>query len=155
LLIIHEKIPVAKSTRHTKFLDEHVFESSKNTREARLMMEKEYGTEVVKEFNSIWRLYFSVFTGKAVKRLQGRSQQLAAQKFRIMNKADAEVALKTWFGAELPNSLFSQLFHAKFEQLVALEKGVGDDVASSALATIEPDSFFATTLARVDKALAA
>jgi hypothetical protein len=119
------------------------------------MTEKEYATEVVKEFNSIWRLYFSVFTGKAVKRLQGRSQQLAAQKFRIMNKADADVALKTWFGAELPNSLFSQLFHAKFEQLVALEKGVGDDVASSALATIEPDSFFATTLARVDKALAA
>jgi hypothetical protein len=89
---------VAKSTRHTKFFDEHVFESSKNTREARLMTEKEYATEVVKEFNSIWRLYFSVFTGKAVKRLQGRSQQLAAQKFRIMNKADADVALKTWFG---------------------------------------------------------
>jgi hypothetical protein len=129
----------------TELLDEHIFESSKAARDARLQIEKSFLTEMVSDMNTLWRLYFNMFIGKQMKRFKERREQLAAQKLIIASKQDADVAIRQWFDTQSDQTLFGQMFKAKYSQLVAIEDALGNGLEASALATIEPDSFFATT----------
>jgi hypothetical protein len=129
----------------TELLDEHVFEASKSAREARMQIEKQFVVDLLKDVHAIWRLYLNMFTGKQAKRFNERREQLAAQKFVVSNKGDAEIAIAQWFSNSTDISLFSQMFKAKFSQLLAIESLLGRGPDAAALATIEPDSFFATT----------
>lgn len=129
----------------TELLDEHIFESSKAARDARLQIEKKFVTELLSDVNTLWRLYFNMMIGKLAKRFKERREQLAAQRFVIAGKQDADVAIRQWFQAQADATLFGQMFRAKYEQLVAIENALGTGLEASALATIEPDSFFATT----------
>lgn len=129
----------------TELLNEHVFESSADARAARLKIEKQFLEDLIKDMNAIFRAYFSLFTGKWSKRFEERRAQLDAQKFVIMRKSDADIALKRWFQDQDTKTLYGEMFKAKVEQLAEVEMVLDKRPEETAIATIEPDSFFATT----------
>jgi hypothetical protein len=63
----------------------------------------------------------------------------------VNDKTDADIALKKWSATFENGSYFSQLFMAKYDQLIILESTMSSDQGSPVLVTIEPDSLFAIT----------
>jgi hypothetical protein len=129
----------------TELLDQHVFVSSETERDARLKIDKQYLADFIKDANAIWRIYLNLFTGVLLKRMREYRERIAAHKFIIRNKDDADIALHSWFASPIQADHFARLFNAKYAQLVSIENEINNGPATSALATIEPDSFFATT----------
>ena len=129
----------------TELLEQHLFVSSEHEREARLKVDKQYLSDMLKDAHTVWRIYFNLFTGVLLKRMREYRERLAAQKFVIRNRDDADIALKSWVASPIEADHFGRLFNAKYAQLVAIENEIGNAPDTSALVTIEPDSFFATT----------
>lgn len=129
----------------TELLNEHVFETSADARAARLRIEKQFVDEVVKDTSAILKTYLRMFTGRWSRRFEERRAQLHAQMFVIAKKADADIALKRWFHDLEAKTLYGQMYQAKVEQLAQVEAVLDKRPEETAIATIEPDSFFATT----------
>lgn len=129
----------------TELLNEHIFEACTPAREARLQIEKSFVDDMLKDLSSMWRPYYQFFSGQQAKILQRKRERLQAQKFVITGKCDADIALKQWFSDPTKTSLFRQMFQSKYDQLFAVEALLSNAPEAAALASIEPDSFFATT----------
>jgi hypothetical protein len=129
----------------TELLSEHVFIISKESRERDVTIQKEHLQEIIKDLNTIWKAYFKLITGKMEEQIQRRKERSAAGKFIIDSRNDAEIALEKWFGDESQDDARATIFRAKFAQLEKLEAKLGADATTTAIATIESDSFFATT----------
>lgn len=137
----HKKI----CTELTELLEEQLFVTSKDYRERIVVIEKEYIQEMLKDFNAVPRIYFGMFTGYLQKQMQRKRERSDAGKFIIDSKRDANIALEKWFFDEDTNEARSTIFRAKFAQLEELDEQLGAEASASAIATIESDSFFATT----------
>jgi hypothetical protein len=72
-------------------------------------------------------------------------ETMEAFSYNIENAAHAEMALNKFLSSHSENSMVRSIFEAKWIQLKALEAEMGTDVQASALATIQPGSFFGMT----------
>jgi len=129
----------------TELLSEHVFNVSKEAREREVTIQKEHVQEIIKDLNTIWRAYFKALTGQMQRQIERRKERSEAGKFIIDSKCDAVIALEKWFSNEDEDDARATIFRAKFSQLEELEGKLGADAGTTAIATIESDSFFATT----------
>lgn len=93
----------------------------------------------------ILRTYLYLFTGQIKKQIERRLLLSRAMFIQINSKADAEIALKSIWGTTQEDDIRKRMFLAKIDQMEALEDLLGSGIEAAALATIEPDSFFAMT----------
>lgn len=129
----------------TELLRDQLFLTSKEVQNKILQINKEHVNEIAKDAVFIWRPYFKAFTGSMYQAMDRLKERKAAITFYINSKTDSDIALQKWFASDSsPNSL-EHVFRAKSEQLEELEKTMAADTSATAIATIEPDSFFATT----------
>lgn len=152
LLEVKDSSAQASKTRHeklckelTELLRDHVFLTSKEVQDRILAIQKRMFKELLSDAATIWRLYYSLLTGQYFRRLERQREARAAVWFRIESTADAAIALRNWFDVPGEGPSLEILFRAKCEQLELLEREMSTDSSGSAIAVIEPDSFFATT----------
>ena len=129
----------------TTLLNGHIFATSAAFRASRVEQEREFVKEIFKDAHAIFRVYFQMATGRMEKRLEERRELRASQRLIIANAADAKVAEEQWFVVAENSNPVSQIFRAKSKQLEAVTASLARGAESAALATIEPDSFYATT----------
>lgn len=107
---------------------------------------KSTGTLMSSPFNLLFRWTI----GKGLQGLIDMGVEEARTRYdalylNIENKSHAESAFGRFLDTDTVDDGIKEVFRAKTEQIAELEEQMDKDVASSSLATIEPDSFFALT----------
>jgi hypothetical protein len=91
---------------------------------------------------SIFVLYSRLFTPSLMKRIEQRTRErFNSLNFRIESEQQAQGLMEELMNADV-NSTIRKIYTAKLRQLAELESELGKDVASSAIATIEPSSYY-------------
>ncbi len=138
----HEKL----CTELTQLAKDRLFLTSNGLRKRIVEIYKELLKEIIQDLNTIWRPYLGLFAGRFIKQIERKQAQLTALYFKIESADDARIAFQKWYNnAEEKSDTNFEMFKAKLEQLEHIEKSIGTDTSSTAIATIEPESFFAAT----------
>lgn len=153
LVEVKDSSTVVAKERHKKLCEEltqivkdFLFVEVDGVESRILDIEKKHVKEIIKDASTIWRIYFNALTGRMEKRMEQKRKEESSLKYEINSSLDANVALDKWFNIPDSNSnVLNSLFLAKLEQLKSIESIIGADASTVAMATIEPDSFYATT----------
>jgi hypothetical protein len=133
----------------TEVLRNQLFVSDKTVRENMTKAAAEYMDGAFKQMTNMASSLF--FRSIGFKRLGTENvsaafkRRLDAFTFKIERANDADRALEYFIIKPDTNNSLKDIFVLKVEQLKELEKQMGLPAESSSLATIEPDSFFAST----------
>lgn len=98
-------------------------------------------SNILSESNDVKEAFSQLKSSESIE----KAEEMDEYRFIVNDKADADIALKKWSSTFENSSYFSQLFMAKYDQLIKLESTMSSDQGSPVLVTIEPDSLFATT----------
>jgi hypothetical protein len=94
----------------------------------------------------VFRLYAKMLSNLFTRNILQAPRRLAAYEIQIETYAHAKTAFDRWLStSDVADIPIRDLFQAKMERLLEIEKETGNDIRSSLLATVEPDSFFAQT----------
>lgn len=130
----------------TQLLYDYIFVDVEEVQNRILEIKKRYWKEFIKDANTFWRVYLNIFTGTMEKRMEKYRKEDSSLGFKINSSVDAVIAIEKWLtDTNSKSNALIKLFNAKLEQLINIEKEIGGDANFAAMATIEPDSFYATT----------
>jgi len=92
------------------------------------------------------KIFSYILNGVFLEKIKILIRRSRAYTIKIESRADAQRAYERWItGATGDLSLIKEVFETKMGQLLEIEEAMKTDAKSSAIATIEPSSFFAMT----------
>jgi hypothetical protein len=130
----------------TALLRDDLLVQSAQLRQKRVQVEVDMVKEVFGSISKFSAIYLSLFTGNFKRQMETQLRLSKALYPELANLTYAVSAYKRFIEPRPDGDVLQKIFAAKIEQLSGVDKTLGGaDSASSALATIEPDSSFAVT----------
>jgi hypothetical protein len=153
LVEVKDSSAEAAKTRHeklcselTQLVEDRLFLTSEEIRSRIIAIKKEQLKETLQDLKTVMRAYVSMFTGTFQRQIERRQAQRSALNFKVEGAYDAKIAFEKWYNNDAKEAdSNAEMFQAKLEQLEQIEKTIGTDTSATAIAVIEPESFFATT----------